>query len=63
MLSAVGGQSPYTGEGTFTVGAGTYTYTVTDANSCSASATTTVVAAFATLAGILPVQYTIQIPD
>ncbi len=47
-VSAVGGQSPYTGEGTFTVGAGTYTYTVTDANSCSASATTTVVAAFAT---------------
>ncbi|PLX08341.1 MAG: hypothetical protein C0596_07365 [Marinilabiliales bacterium] len=31
-VSALGGTGPYSGTGTFTVGAGTYNYTVTDAN-------------------------------
>ena len=34
-VSATGGTAPYTGTGSFTVGAGSYTYTVTDANNCS----------------------------
>ena len=37
-VSAVGGEAPYSGEGTFNVGAGTHTYTVTDNNSCSNTA-------------------------
>ena len=41
-VSATGGTTPYSGAGTFTVGAGTYTYTVTDANGCSSSTTITV---------------------
>jgi subtilisin-like proprotein convertase family protein len=41
-VSAVGGTAPYTGEGTFTVGAGTHNYTVTDANGCSSSTSITV---------------------
>lgn len=41
-VSATGGTAPYTGTGSFTVGAGTYTYTVTDANGCTGSATVTV---------------------
>ena len=41
-VSAVGGNPPYTGTGTFTVTAGTHNYTVTDANGCSASTTVTV---------------------
>jgi gliding motility-associated-like protein len=36
-VNATGGTSPYTGTGTYTVGAGFYTYTVTDANGCTAS--------------------------
>ena len=42
-VSATGGTAPYTGTGSFNVGAGTYTYTVTDANGCSASTTITVI--------------------
>ncbi|MBK9462386.1 MAG: hypothetical protein IPN94_23930 [Sphingobacteriales bacterium] len=42
VVSASGGTSPYTGEGTFTETAGTYTYTVTDDNGCSATASATV---------------------
>lgn len=34
-VSASGGTAPYTGTGTFVVGAGTYTYNVTDNNGCS----------------------------
>ncbi|MCQ4036314.1 immunoglobulin domain-containing protein [Kaistella montana] len=34
-VSASGGKAPYTGTGTFTVGAGPHSYTVTDANGCS----------------------------
>ena len=37
-VSATGGTAPYTGTGTFTVGAGSYNYTVTDANGCSSVA-------------------------
>ena len=36
-VSATGGTSPYSGDGTFSVPAGTYNYTVTDANGCTAS--------------------------
>jgi len=36
-VSALGGTSPYSGTGTFTVSAGLYSYTVTDASGCSAS--------------------------
>ena len=36
-VSATGGTAPYTGTGTFTVGAGTHNYTVTDANGCTDS--------------------------
>jgi hypothetical protein len=42
VVTASGGTSPYTGEGTFTETAGTYTYTVTDDNGCSATASATV---------------------
>ena len=35
VVSASGGTAPYSGTGTFTVGAGSYSYTVTDANGCS----------------------------
>ncbi|MBK9462388.1 MAG: hypothetical protein IPN94_23940 [Sphingobacteriales bacterium] len=42
VVTASGGTSPYTGEGTFTETAGTYTYTVTDNNGCSATASATV---------------------
>ena len=35
VVTATGGTAPYTGTGTFTVGAGAYNYTVTDANGCT----------------------------
>jgi gliding motility-associated-like protein len=38
-VTATGGTSPYSGTGTFTVGAGTFTYIVTDANGCTDSQT------------------------
>jgi hypothetical protein len=41
-VSATGGTAPYTGTGTFTVGAGTYEYTVTDANGCMSTVSITV---------------------
>ncbi|MFZ7107321.1 MAG: T9SS type A sorting domain-containing protein, partial [Bacteroidota bacterium] len=41
-VSATGGTSPYSGDGTFSVPAGTYNYTVTDANGCTASCSATV---------------------
>ena len=41
-VSATGGRTPYTGTGTFTVGAGTYNYTVTDAVGCSKTTSITV---------------------
>jgi hypothetical protein len=41
-VSVNGGTSPYSGIGSFAVGAGTYFYTVTDANGCSASTSGTV---------------------
>jgi hypothetical protein len=41
-VSASGGTTPYTGTGSFTVGAGTHSYTVTDANGCSSITTVTV---------------------
>jgi hypothetical protein len=34
-ISATGGTAPYTGTGSFTVGAGSHTFNVTDANGCS----------------------------
>ena len=36
MVSASGGNAPYTGTGNFTVSEGTYDYTITDAHGCSA---------------------------
>src|SRR5262249_45941027 len=36
-VTATGGTGPYTGTGSFTVGAGPYSYTVTDANGCTAT--------------------------
>ncbi|MBK9462384.1 MAG: hypothetical protein IPN94_23920 [Sphingobacteriales bacterium] len=42
VVTASGGTSPYTGEGTFTETAGTYTYTVTDDNGCSTAASATI---------------------
>ncbi len=39
-VTANGGTPPYTGEGTFSLGAGSYSFTVTDANGCSASSST-----------------------
>jgi large repetitive protein len=36
-VGAMGGTSPYTGTGSFTVGANSYTYTVTDANNCAST--------------------------
>jgi hypothetical protein len=42
LVSASGGTSPYSGEGTFSEVAGTYAYTVSDANGCSATASATV---------------------
>ncbi|MFZ7105332.1 MAG: beta strand repeat-containing protein, partial [Bacteroidota bacterium] len=41
-VAAVGGTTPYSGDGTFAVPAGTYNYTVTDANGCTASCSATV---------------------
>lgn len=42
-VSASGGVTPYSGEGTFTgLSAGTYSYTVTDANGCTASCSVTI---------------------
>ncbi|MBL7772755.1 MAG: SprB repeat-containing protein [Chitinophagaceae bacterium] len=41
-VSGSGGTPPYTGEGTFTVGAGTHNYTVTDANGCTANTSITI---------------------
>ena len=40
--TATGGTAPYSGTGSFTVGAGSYTYTVTDANGCSTTTSITV---------------------
>src|SRR6185295_12736607 len=37
-VSASGGTAPYSGTGSFTVGAGPYSYTVTDAYGCTATA-------------------------
>lgn len=42
LVSASGGTAPYTGVGTFNVGAGTYNYTVTDSKGCSTSKSVTV---------------------
>lgn len=41
-VSGNGGTAPYTGTGTFTVGAGTYNYTVSDDNGCSATTSITI---------------------
>lgn len=41
-VGATGGTAPYSGIGTFTVGAGTHSYTVTDANGCTATTSVTV---------------------
>jgi gliding motility-associated-like protein len=41
-VSAIGGTTPYTGTGIFTVSAGTYSYTVTDANGCSSTTSITI---------------------
>ena len=41
-VSATGGTSPYTGEGTFTVSAGTHNYSVSDALGCLGSTSITV---------------------
>ncbi len=41
-VSAIGGTLPYTGTGTFQVGAGTYTYMVTDDNGCTDTVKVTV---------------------
>jgi len=41
-VSAVGGATPYTGTGDYTVVAGTYSYTVTDANGCTSSTSITI---------------------
>jgi len=42
VVTAAGGTTPYTGEGTFTQSAGTTVYSVTDANGCIASASVTI---------------------
>ena len=42
VVSATGGNSPYTGTGTFTVSAGSYSFTVTDDNGCTSTTTGTV---------------------
>ncbi|MDD2385542.1 MAG: gliding motility-associated C-terminal domain-containing protein [Bacteroidales bacterium] len=41
-ISAIGGTTPYTGTGTFTVNAGTHNYTVTDANGCTDNVSVTI---------------------
>ncbi|MEO5643626.1 MAG: T9SS type A sorting domain-containing protein, partial [Bacteroidia bacterium] len=41
-VTASGGTSPYTGEGTFTEVAGNYSYTVTDNNGCTSSTSVTI---------------------
>lgn len=41
-VSAIGGQSPFAGTGTFTSGVGSNTYTITDADGCSASETVSI---------------------
>jgi len=41
-VSATGGTAPYSGTGSFTVGAGTHTYTVVDANGCTSTTSVTV---------------------
>jgi len=41
-VSGTGGTTPYSGDGTFTVGTGTYSYTITDAHGCSATQSITV---------------------
>src|SRR5207302_188573 len=41
-VSASGGTAPYSGSGTFSVGAGTFSYTVTDANGCTAVTSVTI---------------------
>ena len=38
VVTASGGTTPYSGDGSFTVSAGPYSYTVTDANGCTAVA-------------------------
>ncbi|MFM9008399.1 MAG: BspA family leucine-rich repeat surface protein, partial [Bacteroidota bacterium] len=42
VVSATGGNAPYSGTGSFTVSAGAYSYTVTDANGCTSTASGTV---------------------
>ena len=42
IVAATGGTAPYSGTGSFTVGAGTYNYTVTDANGCISATSVTV---------------------
>ena len=56
-VSAIGGNDPYTGTGTFTVKAGTYTYLVTDANGCSSSTSITVSQPAARVANTAPLIY------
>ncbi|MBN8642627.1 MAG: SdiA-regulated domain-containing protein [Flavobacteriales bacterium] len=41
-ISATGGRVPYTGIGTFTIGAGDYSFTVTDASGCSSKVSGTI---------------------
>jgi hypothetical protein len=43
VVTASGGTTPYSGDGSFTVSAGPYSYTVTDANGCTATATGTII--------------------
>ncbi len=42
LVSATGGNAPYTGTGSFNVTAGTYNYTVTDARGCTATRSITI---------------------
>jgi hypothetical protein len=41
-VAATGGTAPYTGTGTFVLGAGTHTFTVTDAKGCSGTTSVTI---------------------
>ena len=42
VISASGGTAPYTGTGSFVVGAGPYSYLVTDANGCATTVSGTI---------------------
>ena len=42
VISASGGTAPYTGTGSFVVGAGSYSYVVTDANGCTTTVSGTI---------------------